>query len=662
MRRFHIHRVVAWGLAACSKVVIAAGANASGLMTMSIEQLLDVQVAGASHYTQNISDAPAAVSVVTNDDIKLHGYRNLADILNAMRGLYLTYDRNYHYIGVRGFARAGDYNTRVLLLVDGVRYNDAVYDQASIGTDFSLDVELIERVEFIAGPGSSVYGANAFFGVVNVITKRGRDLPGMTFAVTGGSERLGKIRLTQGSSTAEGAEWLLSASRQTESGRNLHFPEFDQQGQPGIAHHLDYDQRTTLFGKWQQQGLNVSFAHSSRSKGIPTASFDQVFDDPRSHTVDQHTYANIEWRQDLSDTLGVIARANWAEYRYHGDYVIDNPPTVVNRDQTVTNWWTGELHFLSTGWQGHKLSFGGEIRRDARADQANFDLSPAWLYLDDHHRATNWGLYAQDEMEVGDNWLINVGLRCDHMTVSGNTCNPRTGLIWKARPETTLKWLYGTAYRAPNAFELYYALPLSGAGGYLRNPNLKPERIRSAEWVLEQNFSGSTRWLMSLYRNDVRDLISLSTRNGNLFYDNVSSAHAYGAETELQHTWRDGTRLRVSYAYQVAKDKASDERLVNAPTSLLKLHLSTPLPGNAQRLAVELIGNSARRTQAARLPGHLLANFNWTHGGLSKGVELSAGIFNLFNQSYADPASAEHRMDAIVQPGRQWRLGASYQF
>ena len=100
-----------------------------------------------------------------------HAYRTLADVLNSVRGFYTSYDRNYSYIGVRGFARPGDYNTRVLLLIDGHRFNEPTYDMAAIGTDFPIDVSLVDKVEVIRGPASSLYGTSAFFAVINVITK-----------------------------------------------------------------------------------------------------------------------------------------------------------------------------------------------------------------------------------------------------------------------------------------------------------------------------------------------------------------------------------------------------------------------------------------------------------------------------------------------------------
>jgi iron complex outermembrane receptor protein len=156
--------------------------------TMTIEQLLEVQlVSTASKFEQKATQAPASVTVITADQIRQFGYRTLAEILGSVRGFYTSYDRNYAYIGVRGFSRPGDYNTRVLLLVNGHRMNEPIYDMAPIGTDFPVDVSLIERVEVIRGPGSSLYGTSAFFAVINVITRSAESSPGTRLDLTVGS-------------------------------------------------------------------------------------------------------------------------------------------------------------------------------------------------------------------------------------------------------------------------------------------------------------------------------------------------------------------------------------------------------------------------------------------------------------------------------------------
>src|SRR5437867_5779218 len=169
-------------------------------------------VFGASKYEQKPSEAPASVSIVTNEEIRKFGYRTLSEILRSVRGFLTTNDRNYSYIGTRGFDRPGDYDTRVLLLLDGHRVNDNVYDQASIGTESLVDVEAIDRVEIIRGPSSSLYGTDAFFAVVNVITRSGGDLNGRELTAAGGSYSTGEGRAAYGASLDNGAEIYFSGS------------------------------------------------------------------------------------------------------------------------------------------------------------------------------------------------------------------------------------------------------------------------------------------------------------------------------------------------------------------------------------------------------------------------------------------------------------------
>jgi len=139
---------------------------------MSLEQLGQLSVYSASKREQGVKDAPSSVTVITADEIQRYGYRTLAEILETVRGFYVTNDRYQSYVGVRGFGRLGDWNSRILLLVDGHRINDNVLGQAFIGLEFPVDIDLIQRIEIIRGPSSSLYGAEAFFGVINVITRK----------------------------------------------------------------------------------------------------------------------------------------------------------------------------------------------------------------------------------------------------------------------------------------------------------------------------------------------------------------------------------------------------------------------------------------------------------------------------------------------------------
>jgi len=114
-------------------------------------------VYSASKYDQKVTEAPARISIVTAREIQRYGYRTLADILNSLPGFYITYDRNYGYTGARGFSLPGDYSTKFLQLVDGHRMNDNIYDSMYIDRSFVVDVDLIDRVEVVQDPSSSLY-------------------------------------------------------------------------------------------------------------------------------------------------------------------------------------------------------------------------------------------------------------------------------------------------------------------------------------------------------------------------------------------------------------------------------------------------------------------------------------------------------------------------
>src|ERR1700736_6135942 len=202
------------------------------LLDMSLEDLMSIEidsVYGASGFKQKVTEAPASVTIITSEEIKKFGYKTVADILRNVRGFYVTYDRNYSYLGVRGYGLPGDYNSRIALLIDGHRLNDAIYAAAPVGPEFPIDIDLIDRVEVIRGPNSSLYVASAFLGVINIITKRGRDLQKVSVAGQVASYGSYQGRVSYGDKFRNGLELLLSGSFYDSHGHDhLFFKEFDQ--------------------------------------------------------------------------------------------------------------------------------------------------------------------------------------------------------------------------------------------------------------------------------------------------------------------------------------------------------------------------------------------------------------------------------------------------
>src|ERR1700730_7850879 len=220
MRRSLIPYVLA-AVALAARPAVVAAQDSSPLQDRSLEDLLRINVQrvfGASERLQPVTEAPSSVTIVTADEIARYGYRTLADILGSVRGLYVSDDRNYSLVGVRGFSKPGDFNMRMLLLVNGHPVNDNVYNQAQVGSEFGIDPAMFERVEIIRGPASSLYGTGAFFAVVNVITRTGASLHGSSIAVEAGSLDTRLVRAATGQRFANGLDFAVSGTYQQSNG------------------------------------------------------------------------------------------------------------------------------------------------------------------------------------------------------------------------------------------------------------------------------------------------------------------------------------------------------------------------------------------------------------------------------------------------------------
>src|SRR5580700_9277568 len=237
----------------------------------SLEELGNIQVYSASKHTQSASAAPASVTVITADEIQKYGYRNLADILRSVPGFYVTYDRDYTFVGVRGFGRLGDWNSRILVLIDGHRSNNNVLGQAMLGNEFLVDVDMIERVEIVRGPSSSLYGANAFFAVINVITRTTKQVKDWELSFQAGSFGTYEGRATYGHQF-HGLGVLLSGTFYNSKGQALFFPEFDSPAtNHGITSNTHYESYTHILATLTFHGFTLHGLFSTRDKGVPTA-------------------------------------------------------------------------------------------------------------------------------------------------------------------------------------------------------------------------------------------------------------------------------------------------------------------------------------------------------------------------------------------------------
>lgn len=652
----------------------AAPLPAIDLGSMSLEDLMKIPVYAASRHEQSSSEAPASVTIVTSEQIRRYGWRTLLDVLRSVRGFYASSDRNYDSLGVRGFLRPGDYNLRILQLVDGHRVNDMIYGQSNYGRDFPVDVDLIDRVEIVRGPTSSLYGSNAFFAVVNVITRRGRTLKGVEVSGEAARYDTFKGRATFGSDRPGGTEVLLSATGYKSRGQDLFFPEFaDPATNDGIASGLDGERQAGFFGSASLGDFDVRGAYSQRMKEVPTASYGTIFNDPRFKTWDDRAWVDLSWRKGFGDRTEANARVYYDWYHYYGDYPFageDNavvPPlayTYINKDGARSQWYGAELLLSHRFGDSHRVTGGGEYRNAFRMNQWNYDEDPYSLYLDDRRTEQLYALFLQDEIALGSGFTVNAGLRYDHYSTFGGTTNPRLAVLWTPRSGTTLKLLFGSAFRAPNAYEMFYG---DGGTSQLPNPALTPETIRTYEAVLEQAVGDKVRFTVTGFNNRIRKLIRQENSDpadpdSPILFRNAGETWATGGEAGIEGKW-PRFEGRLSYSYQKAEDRSTGEWLSNSPKQLVKGQFSTAFWGDRIVPAIDLRYTGPRKTLMGNLAGgYALANLTLSGRRLLPGIEVSASAYNLFDKSYADPGGAEHVQDSLPQDGRSFRVKVTASF
>jgi outer membrane receptor for ferrienterochelin and colicins len=633
------------------------------LTQMSLEDLMRLQVEpvfGASKRLQPVTEAPASVTIVTAEDISRHGWRTVADILRNVRGFYVTYDRNYSYIGVRGFALPGDYNTRVLFLVDGHRMNDNIYDQATPGSEFNLDPSTFARVEIIRGPASSLYGTSAFFGVVNITTKKGAAQNGLTASVDGGSLGTRALRGAFGRKLTNGIDFYISGAFAGVSGTDLYFPEFDTPDtNGGVVSGLDDETAGSVFGRLSFGNFTISGAFGGRDKGVPTAAFDTVFGDERFRTQDERAYVDAQYERTIGETR-VFLRTSFDRYHYEGRYPTEGweetPPVFMSDDYATGIWIGGEARATRAINSRHTVTAGTELRSNVRQHQGvtfEDDIFPSFLIARSSHVGA---VYVQDEFKLTDRIIVNGGLRFDAYPGFSKLA-PRIAVIFNSSQTQAFKYLYGNAFRAPNAYELYYS-----AYGE-RDADLDPETIDTHEIIWERYAGQSVRTSASLFFNRVNRLISVvgTEDESDLVFVNRGRVRAAGLELEGEVRMPSGISALASYVHQRTEDLESGDGLTNSPTHVAKVLLSAALASRVIT-SVDVQMMSSRRTLLGDDVGAVALTNVTVTVPVGHGLKVVGMFRNLFDQTYFDPGSEEHRQDALRQDGRTIRVGLDWTF
>jgi outer membrane receptor protein involved in Fe transport len=657
------------------------------------------QVEAASRKIEDVADAPGSVSVVPYQELRAMRYPTVAEAVRGVRGVYLSDDRGYTTVGFRGFSRPGDYDNRTLILLNGQPMNDDWLWQSYVGYDFRTDLEDVERIEVVRGPGSVLYGTGAFSGVINVVT-RGPDEPtGAEVSVTAEGAGVAKAhaRVQQRFGDHGGVWTSLGAAHG--QGNDYFFPEYVSQGPPqvaGYARGLDGFDAITWTGQARWDAVKLQWSLNSHEKSLPTGQFDTIVGDGDTRQRDTRAMLEARLEPNIGPELESLTRVHANYYGYRGHFAHFPEDGGLETNTFDGQWGGAEQRIVYKPVDTLRLTGGGEVQRHFNLH--TYDSSDTQgLYDDDTHSFSLFAGYL-----VGD-WVpvralkVELGGRVDdyaYSTFSVGAVSPRLAVIVKPTDADVVKVLAGQAFRAPSIYELYYA-----SGAQLANPNLVPEHMLSAEVEYSHRFTPTITGLVSVYDNLITNLIAQRLTGGAAVdgsppfqYQNTNApVDTLGAEAEVRREWKDGWMVSASYSFQRSKYVASSalgdvlvqkqnplfREVPNAPEHLASLTGAAPILARALVASTRFTFNAARWDRYDQPTDPLTGAPNPAQGRTQPvvlwdlvlsgteqrwGLSYAFGVYNAFDWRWSVPVSPEFTQTTIAQDGRTFLATASKQF
>lgn len=649
------------------------------------------EVIAASRSTQDVADAPSSVSLVTGKELQVMAYPTIAEAIRGVRGVYSWDDRSYVSSGVRGLGRLGSYGNRVLVLVDGMPTNDDWIGSSYVGYDARTDLADIERIEVVRGPGSVLYGTNAFSGVVNLVT-RSRGVPpggevGLSTNLDGVARARARANVRFG---RDGGLWTSVAAARS-SGRDFYFPEYTTTTPPEVAGHargVDGFRSGTFAGRAFYKSLSAQWSYHDHDKRIPTGQYDTILDDPRTHQRDTRLFLEGVFAPRLGPSVALVSRAHVNHYRFHAEYARPAAVGGLERDRFRGSWVGLEQRVEVTPVRDLRLTLGAEGQLHFQVDQHAEDDTGTFLDEEGGNgRPFQVGaVYAMADATLAPSFAFSGGARLDAYSTFGSSISPRVALLAKPYARGNTKLLGGTAFRAPSVYELYYN---DGGATQVTSPDLEPERVYSAELEHTHRFSPTLTGTLSVFGNYVQNLIDQAgtgTAADPLRYRNrAEPLVTLGAEAEVRRDFRGGYMFSVSYGYQhatILEDESAGALLglrtsegvrhvANAPEHLATLKGAVPLLGRNVTLGSRLTIEGPRYDRfelesdaepQGRTNGFAIWDVVFSGYEVASGVRWAAGVYNAFDWRYSLPTSSEFVQTRIAQNGRTFLLSGDVTF
>jgi outer membrane receptor for ferrienterochelin and colicin len=648
------------------------------------------EVTAASRTTQAVEDAPSSVSILRSEELRGMEYPTIVEALRGVRGVFVGDDRSYPTVGFRGIGRLGSYGNRVLVLLDGQPTNDDWIGSSYLGYDARTDLADIERIEVVRGPGSVLYGTNAFSGVINLVTRGTEKQTSREVGVGTNEYGVARARARYNLTLSDNASVWTSAAAAQGAGRDFFFPEYATSTPPDVAGNargLDGFKSGTINGRFTAGPFTTLWFLHSRNKHSPTAAYGTLFGDSRFQQVDTRGLVEVRYEPQVTRQLQLMSRANVNYYTFRGLYPKNPADGGLERDTFDGTWMALEQRVVFTPSDAVRLTLGGEGQFHTHVVETVKDEQGT--YLDDSQPYSVQAAYLLADVSASRAMRLSAGARFDHYSTFGSSLNPRIAVIVHPYDAGVLKFMVGKAFRAPSIYELSY-----NDGGFSQraSPDLRPESIYSGEVEYSHRFSPTTVGTLSGYGNVATNLVVQrdATATDLIHYENIAAPlFTVGAEAEVRREWRQGWMLAASYSAQHSRylpdaktlgQSVSDafggksnpllRRVANAPEHLASIRGAVPILSHgllaSTRLSIEgprfdrheeVSGPPQRTTDAGVIWDLVLSGDEprW-------GIHYALGVYNVFDFHYAVPLSGEFAQNSIVQAGRTFLASASTTF
>ncbi len=688
-------------------VCVAEAEEMDDFFSMSPAELANISVSIATGTAKPAYQSAAVTTVITAEQIKTMGATELHQVLETVPGLHVsiqavTGDPMYSMRGIRN-----ETNSEVLVMLNGTRFS--VPYKGSSMTGMVLPVEAIKQIEVIRGPGSALYGADAFAGVINIITKKAEDIDGTEVGIRGGAWDTQSV---WGLHSNHWMGWDIAATLQYAHNNNdgdriinsdlqtafdnrfgtdasITPNEMETQAERWNAH-LNLQRKYWDVGFWAfnevDNGLRAGAGGALDDEGDLNGenyltdlrfSTEDTFEDWELLAHASYLYTDIDTEIHNFPDGTVLPIDGNGNINLETPSILSSFPEGMLTDIGIKNQVVSfEMSSIFKGFEDHSIRFSTGYRYEEVSTKEKRNYGAGILngtqkvvdgtltkvtgtdlvFLPDSHRSI-WSVALQDEWQITRAWHLTVGLRYDDYSDFGSTVNPRVALVWDINPQLSSKLLYGRAFRAPSFLEQKQ----QNSQLFTGNPNLDPETIETVELAFDYRPYNNLRLASNFYFYQIDDLIAGGT---DLTVDNREGQMGYGTEFEWDWKFHEQWNLKGNYAWQYARDEERNRRVSGVPEHqvyaainwqfLPQWHLQTQLNWIGHRVSQVTSTNN-------KLKDYETVDVTLNSKRFFGHIDFSASVRNVFDSQGKEPAVNAYR-DNLPIPSRSFYLETTLHF